>query len=91
MQAKGNKGELLKRAVQEILENTPENQELSLLTNDNTFFNTDIKSIQADLQNITYSSTAFNPQLYLKKIQANKAGVPKDILFITDAVGLKTP
>lgn len=89
MQAKGNKGELLKRAVQEILENTPENQELSLLTNDNTFFNNDIKSIQADLQNITYSSTAFNPQLLLEKIQANKAGVPKDILFITDAVGLK--
>ena len=33
MQAKGKKGELLKRAVQELLENTPETTQFSLLTN----------------------------------------------------------
>ena len=49
MQAKGNKGELLKRTIQEILEDTPENQQLSILTNDNTFYDTDIKSVQSDL------------------------------------------
>ena len=36
MQAKGNKGELLKRAIQELLENTPENQTFSLITNTET-------------------------------------------------------
>lgn len=89
MQAKGSKGELLKRAVQELLENTPENQQLSVVTNDNAFYDTDIKSIQADLQNIAYSSTPFNPKILLTKIQAKKSGIPKDILFVTDAVGLK--
>ena len=33
MQAKGKKGELLKRAIQELLEETPENANFSLLTN----------------------------------------------------------
>ena len=46
MQAKGNKGELLKRAIQELLENTPDNQTFSLITNNETYWNTDIKSIQ---------------------------------------------
>lgn len=89
MQAKGSKGELLKRAIQDILENTPENQQLSVLTNDQNFYDTDIKSIQKELQNLNYSSTPFNPQAILTRIQAKKPGVPKDILFITDAVGLK--
>src|SRR6476620_1389083 len=33
MQAKGQKGELLKRAVQDVLEKTPENLKLSIVTN----------------------------------------------------------
>ena len=57
MQAKGNRGELLKRAVQELLEETPENSTFSLLTNEENFWNTDIKSIQNDLQNLKYSAT----------------------------------
>lgn len=89
MQAKGSQGELLKRAIQDILENTPENQQLSVLTNDQNFYDTDIKSIQKELQKLNYSSTPFNPQAILTRIQAKKPGIPKDILFITDAVGLK--
>lgn len=89
MQAKGSQGELLKRAIQDILENTPENQQLSVLTNDQNFYDTDIKSIQKELQKLNYSSTPFNPQTILTRIQAKKPGIPKDILFITDAVGLK--
>ena len=57
MQAKGKKGELLKRAVQDLLENTPENQTFSLITNSETFWNTDIKSIQKEVQNLTYSAS----------------------------------
>src|SRR6218665_181670 len=55
MQAKGKKGELLKRAVQELLENTPENTQFSLLTNTENFWNTDIKSSKSALQNLKYS------------------------------------
>ena len=45
--------------------------------------------LEKELQNLNYSSTPFNPQAILTRIQAKKPGVPKDILFITDAVGLK--
>lgn len=89
MQAKGNSGELLKRTLQDLLENTPEDQQLSVLTNDENFYDTTIRNIQKDLQNLKYSSTPFNPAAIITRIEAKKPGIPKDILFISDAVGLK--
>jgi Aerotolerance regulator N-terminal len=89
MQAKGNNGELLKRTIQDILENTPEDQQLSVLTNDENFYDTNIRNIQKELQNLNYSSTPFNPAAIITRIEAKKPGVPKDILFISDAIGLK--
>lgn len=89
MQAKGNSGELLKRTIQDVLENTPEDQQLSVLTNDENFYDTNIRNIQKELQNLNYSSTPFNPAAIITRIEAKKPGVPKDILFISDAVGLK--
>ncbi|MNK15876.1 hypothetical protein D3C87_340300 [compost metagenome] len=88
MQAKGNKGELLKRAVQDILENTPETQQFSLITNTNAYWDTDIKSIQKDLQNLTYSDVPFRPDFLLTKAQAKNPNTGKDIVVITDAVNL---
>jgi len=90
MQAKGSKGELLKRAVQDILENTPENQQFSLVTNTNAFWDTDIKSIQKDLQNLTYSDVPFRPDFLLTKAEAKNPNSGKDIVVITDAVNLET-
>jgi len=88
MQAKGKKGELLKRAVQELLENTPEKQSFSLLTNSETFWNTDIKSIQKELQNIKYSATPFQLESAMGKIKSRKTPFNKDIIIITDAIGV---
>jgi len=88
MQAKGNKGELLKRAVQDILENTPENQQFSLITTTNAWWDTDIKSIQKDLQNLTYSDVPFRPDFLLTKAEAKNTNSGKDIVVITDAVNL---
>lgn len=88
MQAKGNKGELLKRAVQDILENTPETQQFSLITTTNAYWDTDIKSIQKDLQNLTYSDVPFRPDFLLTKAQAKNPNTGKDIVVITDAVNL---
>ncbi len=90
MQAKGQKGELLKRAVQEMLENTPENQTFSLITNSETFWNTDIKSIQKELQNLKYSALPFQLESAMAKIKSRKSAFNKDIVVITDAVGLET-
>ncbi len=86
MQAKGNRGELLKRAIQDLLENTPDNQRFSLLTNTEAFWDTDIRSIQKELQSLSYSSAPFRLDFLLNKVEAKKHNVPKDIVIITDAV-----
>lgn len=87
MQAKGDRGELLKRAVQDLLENTPESQQFSLLTTTGTYWDTDIKAIQKDLQQLNYSPVRFRPDFLLNKIKAKKkAGT--DIVIITDGVNL---
>ncbi|WP_291127325.1 vWA domain-containing protein [Flavobacterium sp. UBA7682] len=90
MQAKGKKGELLKRAVQDLLEHTPEAQNFSLITNSETFWNTDIKSIQKDLQDLKYSATPFRLDNLIAKVNARKSAFNKDIIVITDGVGLET-
>ena len=89
MQAKGQKGELLKRAVQELLENTPENQTFSLITNSETFWNTDIKSIRTELQSLKYSALPFQLESAMAKIKLRKSAFNKDVVVITDAVGLE--
>ncbi|MEN9335823.1 MAG: hypothetical protein RLZZ500_810 [Bacteroidota bacterium] len=89
MQAKGKKGELLKRAVQDILEEAPENTTFSLITCTDNFWNTDIKSIQKELQNLNYSATPFQPESLLAKVKAHKSAFKKDIVIITDGVGLQ--
>ena len=89
MQAKGKNGELLKRAVQDLLEHTPEAQNFSLITCNENFWNTDIKSIQNELQNLKYSGNEFRLDNILAKINARKSAFNKDIIIITDAVGVK--
>ena len=90
MQAKGKKGELLKRAVQDLLEQTPETQNFSLITNSESFWNTDIKSIQKDLQDLKYSATPFRLDNLIAKVNARKSAFNKDIIVITDAVGINS-
>jgi hypothetical protein len=89
MQAKGKKGALLKRAVQELLEETPKNATFSLLTNSENYWKTDIKAIQNALQNLPYSATPFQLESILAKINAHKSPFKKDIIIITDAIGLE--
>ena len=88
MQAKGNKGELLKRAVQELLEETPENVNFSLLTNTENYWNTDIKSVRSALQNLKYSATPFQLDNIMAKLKAHKSAFKKDIVIITDGNGI---
>lgn len=89
MQAKGKKGELLKRAVQELLEDTPENTHFSLLTNTETYWNTDIKEIQNSLQTLSYSAIPFQLDHLIAKVKSHKSSFKKDIIVITDAIGLE--
>ncbi|SCY80209.1 vWA domain-containing protein [Flavobacterium caeni] len=89
MQAKGQKGELMRRAVQDLLESAPENTQFSLLTNGDNFWNTDIKSIQKELQNLPYSAAPFVLEQQLAKIKSRPSVFDKDVVVITDAVGLQ--
>ena len=89
MQAKGKNGELLKRAVEDLLEKAPENLNFSLLTCSDNFWNTNIKSIQKELQQLQYSPSEFKIDELLNKIKSHKSAFEKDILVITDAIGLQ--
>lgn len=90
MQAKGQRGELLKRAVQDLLETTPEDISLSVITNDEDFWNTNIKTIERDLQKLNYSPIPFSLENALTKVKSHNSNQGKDIVFITDGIGLKT-
>lgn len=87
MQAKGANGELLRKSVQDILENIPENQEFSLLTTSDIFWDTNSKAIQSDLQKLKYSSYAFQPQYLISKVEAKKPNTSKDYIIISDGIG----
>ncbi|GGH41628.1 membrane protein [Mangrovimonas yunxiaonensis] len=86
MQAKGKQGELFKRAVQDLVSQIPENQNLSLFTNNRTFKNTTVSAIKNDLLNLDYTNTPLSyDAAYLKgKNLFNQAGHLKNFIFISD-------
>ncbi|WP_370476686.1 vWA domain-containing protein [Tamlana flava] len=87
MQAKGSQGELLKRAVQDIIENVPEDENISIITNDNSFKNTTIKAVKNELLRISCSSEKISAEAALLKINAvfdNKKDVAKNLVYISD-------
>jgi hypothetical protein len=86
MQAKGAKGELLKRSIQELLEELPENQQFSLLTNSEVFWDTDVKTIQKELQNLKYSAMPFQLDYLINQVETKKKNTKKDYVIITDAI-----
>ncbi len=93
MQAKGNQGDLLKRALQDVITNIPENETISLVTNDNTYKNTTIKAIKNELLEIDYSSKflSYNAALLKCKQLFKQPNSIKNILFISDFQEEKSP
>ncbi|MCO6163863.1 VWA domain-containing protein [Flavobacterium sp. NRK F7] len=88
MQAKGSRGELLKRSIQDILEAFPENQTFSILTTNTAFWDVDRKTIQTELQKIDYSALPFELDYLLTQVATKKPNTKKDFIIITDAVGV---
>ncbi|MEZ4854519.1 BatA and WFA domain-containing protein [Flavobacterium sp.] len=86
MQAKGSNGELLKKAVQDILESLPENTLFSMVTPSQTYWDTDRKSIQSDLQNLTYTHFSFNIEQLINQVENKKPTTQKDYIIITDGI-----
>ena len=87
MQAKGAKGALLKRAVQEILSSIPEEEKFSLFTNTETFVDVSKKDIQNDLLQLEYSSNQLSysaAYLKAKQLTGNSPETIKRMIMISD-------
>ncbi|MGC1206182.1 MAG: BatA and WFA domain-containing protein [Flavobacteriaceae bacterium] len=87
MQAKGNQGELLKRAIQDIISNVPEDENISLITNDNVYKNTTVKAIKNELLQLSYSSNSLSTQgalLKSKTLFNKQSNTLKNLIFISD-------
>jgi len=87
MQSKGEKGDLLKRAVQELLNTVPEDEEVSIFTNTDTYKNTTVKSIRNDLLRLEYShQQEAIPAVLLKgrKLFSKQKNSVKNLILISD-------
>ena len=87
MQAKGDKGELLKRAIQDIISNVSNDENITLITNDNIYKNTTINAIKNDLLQIDYASNVLPLDAALLKSKAafsNKKNTSRNLVFISD-------
>ena len=87
MQVKGDKGELLKRAVSDIISSVPEDENISLITNDNSFRSTTIKTITNDLLQLNYATNQLPYEAALlksKKYFSKNENTIKNLVFISD-------
>lgn len=87
MQAKGREGELFIRAIQDLISNIPENDNITLLTNDSEYRNTTIKNIKNDLLQLGYSSNTLSLEAALLKSNtflSKEKATTKNIVFISD-------
>ena len=57
MQAKGQKGNLLKRSIQELLEILPQDEKITFFTNNTDYVGADYNLLKRELQSLPYSST----------------------------------
>ena len=86
LQAKGEQGELLKRAVQDIIDEINPDEKVSILTNDAVFKNTTIKTIQNDLLQLEYAPNQIPYDAALLKIKNifSENSSLKNLIFISD-------
>lgn len=87
MQAKGDKGILLKRAVQELIENSEETESVSIITNEETYRNVTLKSITNDLLKLSFSPnqlTYNSALLKSKKLFSKEPSTKKNIVMVSD-------
>ena len=87
MQAKGKNGVLLKQGVQQLLENLPQEREISLFTNDEQYKNISRASLQKKLQEISYSPDQLSWKtigLKAKALFSGSDSIGKNLIAISD-------
>ena len=94
MEAKGNNGSLLNEAIQDMIKTIPEDDEITVFTNDDTYRNTSIKAISNKLIQLKYSPQQLSyKSAYLKGKQffsEDKASI-KHLILISDFQQKKDP
>lgn len=87
MQAKGDNGTLLNEAIQDIINTLPEDETISLFTNDNTYKSTTIKALKNDLIELSHYPSQLNYEAaYLKGKQlfSNNGAATKNLILVSD-------
>ena len=87
MQAKGPSGQLLKQAIQDLIVHLPEDQQFTLLTNDEVYKEITINNSRNDLLTIPYGTVQLPPEaisLKAKKEFSNAPDTEKRLILISD-------
>ncbi|TPV32447.1 hypothetical protein FJ651_12865 [Paucihalobacter ruber] len=87
MEAKGSNGSLLNTAITELINTIPEDQVISLFTNDKTFTNTSLKAIKNELIDINFSTQQlpYNAAiLNAERMFSNQTDTSKNLVIISD-------
>ncbi len=90
MQAEGEQGPLLQRAIQEIIQEIPKEKTVSIITNDQAYWHTTVGAIRNDLLQIECSATPFSLKNTWDKIHHGLPNSTKDVVFLTDGKGIQT-
>ena len=87
LQTKGQEGELLKRAIQNLVTEIPENSTFSLVTNNKTYKKTNLSTIKKDLLQTNYCANALDYKAALLKSESlfsTSKNSNKNLIFISD-------
>lgn len=87
MQAKGSNGTLLNEAIQDIINTLPNDQQISLFTNDQTFRNTTVKAIKNELIQLPFSPKQLNYDVVLQKgkeLFSKDGSSTKNLVIVSD-------
>ncbi len=97
MQAKGKEGELLKRAIQNIIEGTSSQENINLYTNNKIYENLSSKDLKNTLLSLAYDPIKSNLKSILLKIdnnilsnKNNKIKTLNNIILISDFQNINT-
>ncbi len=87
MQATGKNGSLLNEAIQDMINNFPEDEKISLFTNTQTFRNTSLMALKNDLIQLEHSPTQLNyDALFIKgkELFSKDKSSSKNLILISD-------
>ncbi|NNE31331.1 MAG: hypothetical protein HKN40_03075 [Winogradskyella sp.] len=87
MQAQGNNGSLLNTAIQDLINTLPENEQISIFTNDRTYRNTSLKAIKNELIQLPYSTAQLDYNSLVlkgKQLFSNENSATKNLILVSD-------